>query len=378
MFSARKISLTTIGTLAIGISSITPVSAASLYDITGLDFLPSDINDRAQVVGQQYLWQNGNVTNLTTLSGANNSNIVARAINNNGTIVGGGLTINESTSEQETIPDQAFISDGLTISGLPRDQICTFYCSPNTAEDINDSGTVALNYDSRVGFVQRSDGTTIGGISTRSLFSIAINNQNQIIGTGIYSGIGIKGTSNDSGENFLIPALTDLDDSLSYLYTTRANDINDSGNIVGSSSNSLSSDLEFATLWESSTQIGLSLGSLGGNFSEALGINNSQQIVGFSTITSDSSTQRAFLWEEGELIDLNSLITPESGWELTSAFEINNNGDIIGIGTFNGVERGFVARAVPEPSSALGLLGLGVFGLGSWLKRKKGALPTRL
>jgi len=371
MFSARKISLTTIGTLAIGISSITPVSAASLYDITGLDFLPSDINDRAQVVGQQYLWQNGNVTNLTTLSGANNSNIVARAINNNGTIVGGGLTVNESTTTQETIPFQAFISDGSTISDLPRNYFCDFSCPPITAQDINDSGTVALSYDGRVGLVQQSDGTTTQELATRSLFNIAINNQDQVIGTGIFSGIGIKGVTNDNGETFLIPASTDLDDPLSYLYTTRANDINDSGNIVGSSSNSLSSDSEFATLWESSTQIGLSLGSLGGNFSEALGINNSQQIVGFSTITSDSSTQRAFLWEEGELIDLNNLIAPESGWELTSAFEINNNGDIIGIGTYNGVERGFVARAVPEPSSVLGILGLGVFGLGSWLKRKK-------
>lgn len=373
MFSPRKISLATVGTIAIGISNIAPVSAASLYNITGLDFLPSDINDSAQVVGERYLWQNGNITDLTTLSGANNSNISARAINNNGTIVGGGLTINESTSEQETIPDQAFISDGLTISGLPREQICTFYCSPNTAEDINDSGTIALNYNDLFGLVQQSDGTTIGGVSTRSFISIAINNQNQIIGTGIYSGIGVKGTSNDGGENFLIPALTEPEDPLRYLYGTTANDIDDAGNIVGSSGNSLINDVNFATLWEDPTQIGVSLGSLGGNFSNALGVNNSQQIVGDSTLSGES-TQHAFLWEEGEMIDLNSLIAPESGWELISAFEINNNGDIIGIGTFNGVERGFVARAVPEPSSVLGLLGLGVFGLGSWLKRKKGAL----
>lgn len=373
MFSVKRISLATVGTMAIGVGSLAPAYAASLYNVTGLNFLPSDINDSAQVVGERYLWQNGNVTDLTTLSGANNSNISARAINNNGTIVGGGLTINESTSEQENIPDQAFISNGLTISGLPRDQICTFYCSPNTAEDINDLGTVALNYNDLFGLVQQSDGTTIGGVSTRRLISIAINNQNQIIGTGIYSGIGIKGTTNNGGENFLIPASTEPEDPLSYLYTTTANDIDDSGNIVGSSSNSLINDVEFATLWEDSTQIGVSLGSLGGNFSKALGVNNSQQIVGDSSLSGES-TRHAFLWEEGEMIDLNSLIAPESGWELTSALEINNNGDIIGIGTYNGVERGFVARAVPEPSSVLGLLSLGVFGLGSWLKRKKVSL----
>ncbi|PSB34875.1 HAF repeat-containing PEP-CTERM protein [Chlorogloea sp. CCALA 695] len=369
MFSVKKLSIATAG-IAIGLGSIAPVNAASLYAITGLDFLPSDINDSAQVVGQQYLWQNGNVTNLNTLQGANNSDLFATSINNKGAIVGGGLTINESTLYQETIPDQAFISDGLTISGLPRDQICSDFCSPNTAEDINDSGTIALNYDSRVGLVQQSDGSTIEAIFTRSLSNIAINNQDQVIGTGIYSGIGIKGTTNNSGENFLIPASTEPEDPLLYLYGTTASDINDSGNIVGSSSNSLSNDVEFATLWEDPTQIGVSLGSLGGNFSKALGVNNSQQIVGDSTLSGES-TQHAFLWEDGEILDLNSLVDPSVGWELTSALEINNNGDIIGVGLYNGVQRGFIATAVPEPSSVLGVLGLGLFGLSNWRKRKK-------
>ncbi len=370
MFSVKKLSIATVGTVAVGIGSIAPAGAASLYEITGLSFLPSDINDSAQVVGQQYLWENGNVTDLTTLPGANNSDIFATAINNKGAIVGGGLTVNESTTQQETIPNQAFISDGKTISDLPRNYFCNEFCPPITAQDINDSGTIALNYDFRVGLVQQSDGTTTQAIATRNLFNIAINNQDQVIGTGIYSGIGVKGTTNNNGENFLIPASTDSEDPLRYLYTTTAKDINDLGHVVGSSSNSLSFDSEFATLWENPTQIGVSLGSLGGNFSDALGINNSQQIVGFSTLTPDSSAQHAFLWEDGELIDLNSLIAPDAGWKLTSAFEINNNGDIIGVGNFNGVEQGFIAKAVPEPSSVLGILGLGLFGFGGWLKRK--------
>lgn len=73
MFSVKKLSLATVGTVAIGLGSVAPVTAASLYNITGLSFLPSDINDSAQVVGQNYLWQNGNVIDLTTLPGAKNS-----------------------------------------------------------------------------------------------------------------------------------------------------------------------------------------------------------------------------------------------------------------------------------------------------------------
>ena len=88
-----------------------PVSAAALYSVSRLPFIPSDINDRGQVVGQQYLWDNGNVTDLRTLPGASGNPIVARAINNQGLIVGGGLTV-----DQPTVPDQAFRSDGKTIS----------------------------------------------------------------------------------------------------------------------------------------------------------------------------------------------------------------------------------------------------------------------
>ena len=37
-----------------------------------------------------------------------------------------------------------------------------------------------------------------------------------------------------------------------------------------------------------------------------------------------------------------------------------------------GEQRGFVATtAVPEPTSVLGVLGLGLFGLSNWRKRKK-------
>ena len=156
------------------------------------------------------------------------------------------------------------------------------------------------------------------------------------------------------------------------LTRSRANDINDAGAIVGSGlvSTSIDDSALEATLWTNPSTPGVSLGTLGGENSEAFGINNYQQIVGFSTLL-DSSTRHAFLWEEGELTDLNSLVDPGIGWELTSAFEINNNGDIIGIGNFNGEQRGFIAKAVPEPSSVLGILGLGLFGLSNWRKRKK-------
>ncbi len=374
MFSVKQISIFTATIVAASTGIVAPVTAASLYEITGLDFLPSDINDSAQVVGQQYLWQNGNVIDLTTLPGANNSNIFATSINNNGAIVGGGLTVNESTTTQETIPSQAFISDGITISDLPRNYFCDFSCPPITAGGINDSGTVALVYDGRVGLIQQSDGTTTETLFARGILNTAINNQDQVVSTGIFSGGFVNGILSENGnQTTLIAASADPNNPSFPPSATFANDIDDSGNIVGRSVVlNASSRFEEATLWEDPAQPGVSLGTLGGENSDALGINNSQQIVGSSTLA-DDSTERAFLWEDGELIDLNSLVDSGIGWELTSAVEINNNGDIIGIGNFNGEQRGYVAKAVPEPSSVLGILGLGVFGVGNWLKRKKQA-----
>ncbi len=364
MFSVKKLSIATVGTMAIGVGSVAPVNAASLYAITGLDFRPSDINDSAQVVGQNYLWEDGNVTDLNTLTGANNSNLSATSINSNGTIVGGGYTTTNSSG-------QAFISNGSTISALPSAYNCTEDCGYASAEDINDSGTVALNYDGRTGLVQESNGTTTEALFTRSLFNIALNNQAQVVGTAAFTGGSVVGLFSENGVQ--TDLLAEAEPELSYrLIRSYANDIDDAGNIVGSGlvSTSLEDSALEATLWEDPTQPGVSLGTLGGENSEAFGINNLMQVVGSSFLEGDS-TQHAFLWSDGDLIDLNSLIDPGTGWELTSAFEINDSGDIIGIGTYNGEQRGFVARAVPEPSSVLGILGLGVFGLGSWLKRQQ-------
>ena len=66
------------------------------------------------------------------------------------------------------------------------------------------------------------------------------------------------------------------------------------------------------------------LGTMGKNISEACGINNAGTIVGY---TADSNTSydswRAFIRENGQMIDLNTLIDPGSGWILNDAWGIN-------------------------------------------------------
>jgi probable HAF family extracellular repeat protein len=72
------------------------------------------------------------------------------------------------------------------------------------------------------------------------------------------------------------------------------------------------------------------LGTLGGDSSFAYGINDAGQMVG-NSLTSGNASDHAFVYQNGRMADLNDL-TPGSGWLLSVAYAINNNGLIVGFG----------------------------------------------
>ncbi|MGE5095969.1 MAG: hypothetical protein ACM3SO_12565 [Betaproteobacteria bacterium] len=85
------------------------------------------------------------------------------------------------------------------------------------------------------------------------------------------------------------------------------------------------------------------------NFGSAVAINNLGQIIGISgvaTIGSPFSVTgiHTVVWRDGGVFDLTSLLDPVSGagWVITSAASINNLGQIVGQGTFNGVAMPYV------------------------------------
>ena len=101
--------------------------------------------------------------------------------------------------------------------------------------------------------------------------------------------------------------------------------INDSGQVAGLSK---TIDGEYhAAIWING-QI-MDIGSLGG-FTKAWGINNAGQVVGYSWIV---NSYHAFIYSDGEMIDLNTLLPPESPWDcLECAYDINNKRQIVGYG----------------------------------------------
>jgi len=77
---------------------------------------------------------------------------------------------------------------------------------------------------------------------------------------------------------------------------------------------------------------------------EVYAVNEQGQMVGDMYESDDADAlEHAFLFDiENGLRDLNDLIPPNSGWVLNYALDINDNGQIVGFGNFNGEERGFL------------------------------------
>jgi len=69
--------------------------------------------------------------------------------------------------------------------------------------------------------------------------------------------------------------------------------------------------------------------------------NNLGQVVGQAD-TADPAISVAFLWQNGVMLDLNSFLPTNSGWQLQLATLINDSGRIVGIGLHNSMSEWFI------------------------------------
>lgn len=212
----------------------------------------------------------------------------------------------------------------------------------SVASDINDysqivgySFTLGPGSSMRAWIWENNVMTDLGDLGGEKSYAGTINEQGQIVG---YSQIYDQ-------EDYITHAfqwengnMTDLG-VLPGEVKSAAGDINENGQIVGSSSHQQETypflTIQRPCLWENGQIIDLGLppGYVRG---VATGINNLGQIVGWMATTLSGGSDHAFVWQNGAWIDLNYLIPPNSGWELQSASDINDNGQIIGSGVAPG------------------------------------------
>jgi hypothetical protein len=76
--------------------------------------------------------------------------------------------------------------------------------------------------------------------------------------------------------------------------------------------------------------------------------------------------------------NLKSLLDSSgTGWTLTEADDVNNLGQIVGLGTFGGKVHGFLLTPVPEPSTVLSGLFAAATLFGSRRRRCSGRWASR-
>jgi probable HAF family extracellular repeat protein len=161
--------------------------------------------------------------------------------------------------------------------------------------------------------------TDLGNLGGTNSAAQCINNHGQVIGISSLPGDVIRHAF--LWENGRMQDLGTLGGSLS-----EAQWINDFGDIVGSA-DLPTPGLHDAVLWKNGRIH--DLGTVPGDpCSRAYGINSRGQVVGGAS--SCHAFLHAFVWQDGgPMMDLNALIQPETGYQLTNAVDINNRGEIV-------------------------------------------------
>jgi len=325
------------------------------------------------------LWKNGQIMDLGSLGGNQN---IAFWINNYGQIAGWGTN---------NVPDPFSIIDSLFFATANGTQTRAFLWDNGKIRDlgtlggtdaaasfINDLGQVAgTSYTSTIpnpvtglppadpflweppspGF-PKGRMIDLGSFGGANGFSNALNNQGQVIG-------GSSIPANPGACFFLVffpdchpflwsqGTLIDLNTSTVGGKPLSADWFNDATEIVGAADFSAMGGSPYdAYLWRNG--VATDLGHLTGDcFSRAWGINSLGQVVGDSLKCDNQSSlvndlangffrdfHHAFLWENGSIVDLNTLIPPNSSLDLVEtgplsqvfAPNINDAGEIVGFG----------------------------------------------
>lgn len=327
-----------------GLGNVQSSTSGRSYSITNLGTLPGskdsaafDINDSGQIVGRSYdtldggydergfLYSNGQIMDLGTLSGM--KHISVTAINNSGQVVGEAYG---ALNRKEDIGSPAILYSNGQITNLG------IYSGGTSsyAFDINDSGQTVGSSNSWDVFDESNDERAVlynnGQMRDLGLLpgatsstATGINNSGQIVGDSggrafLYSGCQMRNLGTLYGMPY-----------------SAATAINNLGQVIGHSFGTMKVGGYGHHFFLYSDGQLTDLGISGGGYTHLNDINDFGQIVG-------ESIDKAFLYSNGQMLNLNDLVRKDSGWILNSALAINDRGQIVGAGLYEGQGRAFL------------------------------------
>ena len=244
------------------------------------------------------------------------------------------------------------------------------------AWDLSNAGHVVgistVSGDITRGFLwQDGEMIDLGHLGFPNTAALGVNDTGQVVGFSLVSSSEPHAFLWEDG------VMTDLPSQLGGS-ASAASDVSDAGHIAGWGYTETEAH---AGLWDNGVMI--ELGTLGGEMSADFGVNDLGQVVGYSERAEGGAVFHAFLWHEGKMIDLGAiggfdssradavnnsgmvigapwflydpvngmqnlhdLIPPGSGWSNLVPRDINDLGQIVGSGSFNGWPRAFLMTPI--------------------------------
>ncbi|MBV9927049.1 MAG: DUF3466 family protein [Acidobacteria bacterium] len=317
------------------------------YTITDLGpFTPYGVNEMGQVAGYAVINGRGFAAfydgAFKTILPPGASSSEARAVNGHGQVTGMALFCDippDGTCQNARYRAFVYRQGAFTILG-------TLGGSNSVGGDINDAGLITGSSSTNMTSGDAQAFTSGGGplenigakMGVKDSSATAVNSVGQIAGNhSINNRAGVFIYDTRDGTFSLFPI------------TGFADRLNDLGQIVGGLSGN---DDGSGRAYLLAGGVVKDLGTLmpAHRYSRARSLNNAGQIVGVSsTDFFTHGDERAFLYEGGVMLDLNALIPAGSGWFLKEATDINGGGQIVGRGTLNGQERGFLLTPTAPP-----------------------------
>lgn len=361
--------------------------------------VPNGINNSGKVVGSSqvhddnhifkgyaaFLYDQGTLTNLgnfgTDSSGSGFS--FGGSINASGQIAG---TSNVYDANHNYKGQAAFLYDQGTLTNLGNFGTDANGFGNSGGGFINASGQIAgssdlydanHNYTGKAAFLYDKGtlinvgrfGTNPNGISASE--ARALNDAGQVVGVASAwdANHNFQGDTAFLYDHGTLISLGNFGTDIDGVGLSEAVAINSSGLIAGTS------DVydvyhvskgHAAFLYDHGTLLNLgNLGTdiLGNGYSQTLDINEIGQIIGVSTLYDANHAfveDRPFFYSGGVLYDLYSLLPQNSGWSNLTLFDLNDVGQIVGYGLYNGQTTAFVIspNAVPEGDPIALLAGL--------------------